>query len=308
MVSGYAKWSAVTHPGAVAETASGWLVNWLWVPVLDALVPFPLLLFPDGHLPSPRWRGFAWFTGLLIALWAGSFALSGAEYVNGRGVLAPNPYASEAAAQVSDVAKVVLALGFVATLIAIVVFLVGRFRRGGDMERAQLKWLILAGVASVLFLMLPTDHGGGNWVDIVGGLVWALLSISIGIAILRYGLYEIDRIISRTVTYAAVIVMIVAVYIAVVGSLSVVLPETGAPAVAAATLAAAALFRPLLSRVKVAVDRRFNRSRYDARIAADEFAQRLRHSSDIEAVEADLVSSVTRALEPSKVSMWTRQP
>jgi peptidoglycan/LPS O-acetylase OafA/YrhL len=183
-----------------------------------------------------------------------------------------------------------------------------RFRRGSELERAQLKWLILAGVASVVFLMLPFDHGNGDWVDILGGLVWALLPISVGVAILRYRLYEIDRIISRTVTYTAVIVMIVAVYFVVVGSISVLLPEAGAPAVAAATLAAAALFRPLLSRVKVAVDRRFNRSRYDARIAADEFAQRVRDDTDTDGVEADLVSSVTRAMEPSLVSLWVRHP
>jgi len=304
----YGRWATVTRPGAPVGETAVWLMNWAFVPVIGTLVTYPLLLFPDGHLPTPRWRKVAWATGAVIVLWSVSFALSGADYTDAQSRSAANPYTSDSIVGFFDISKVVLAVTFVALVIAMVVSLVVRFRRGSELERAQLKWLILAGVASVLFLMLPSDHGNGDWVDILGGLVWALLPISVGIAILRYRLYEIDRIISRTVTYTAVIVILVGVYLAIVGSLSVVLPENGAPAVAAATLAAAALFRPLLSLVKVRVDRRFNRSRYDARITADEFAQRVRDGSDTDAVEADLVSSVTRAMEPSQVSLWIRQP
>ncbi len=307
-VETYGKWATVTHPGGFAGTPVVWLNNWLWVPVLGTLLTFPFLLFPDGHLLTRRWRPVAWASGLTIVLWSIAFAFEGADYSDGLGRPAPQPYTPDRWVEFFNTGKNVLAFVFLAVMVGSVVSLVLRFRRSGPRERAQIKWLILAGAASAVFLMLPFDHGTGNWVDILGGLVWALLPISVGVAILRYRLYEIDRIISRTVAYAAVIVMIVGVYFVVVGSLSLVLPETGAPAVAAATLAAAALFRPLLSRAKVAVDRRFNRSRYDARVTADEFAQRLREGSDTDAVGADLVASVSLAVEPSRISLWVRQP
>ena len=160
------------------------------------------------------------------------------------------------------------------------------------MERAQIKWLILAGAVSVAFLSLPGDHGGGTWIDAFAGLVAALLPICVGIAILRYRLYEIDRIISRTVSYALVIGVISVVYLTIVTSLSQALPESNALVVAAATLVAAMLFRPLLSRVKGVVDRKFNRTRYDADRAAEEFAARLRDGIDPDALTIDLVDSV----------------
>ena len=304
----YGRWATVTRPGAPVGETAVWLINWAWVPVIGTLETYPLLLFPDGHLPTPRWRIVAWATGAVVVLWSVSFAFAGADYSDAQSRSADNPYTSDSIVAFFDVGKIVLAVAFVVLVAAIVASLVIRFRRGDDLERAQLKWLILAGAASVLFLMLPVDHGNGDWVDILGGLVWALLPISVGIAILRYRLYEIDRIISRTVTYTAVVAILVGVYLAIVGSLSVVLPENGAPAVAAATLAAAALFRPLLSLVKVRVDRRFNRSRYDAQHTMDAFAVRLRDGHDPDQVATDLLAVVVDAVEPSSASLWVRTP
>ena len=304
----YGRWATVTHPGAPVGEAAVWVLNWVWVPVIGTLETYPLLLFPDGHLPTPRWRKVAWATGAVIVLWSVSFALSGADYSDAQSRSADNPYVSDSIVGFFDIGKNVLAVAFVFLVAAIVASLVIRFRRGNELERAQLKWLILAGVVSVLFLLLPVNHGNGDWVDILAGLVWALLPISVGIAILRYRLYEIDRIISRAVTYTAVIAILVGVYLAIVGSLSVVLPENGAPAVAAATLAAAALFRPLLSRVKVRVDRRFNRSRYDAQHTVDAFAVRLRDDHDPDQVASDLIAVVVGTVEPASASLWVRTP
>ncbi len=307
-VETYGKWATVTHPGGFAGTLVVWLNNWLWVPVLGTLLTFPFLLFPDGHLLTRRWRPVAWASGVTIVLWSIAFAFQGADYSDGLGRPAPQPYTPDRWVEFFDTGKNVLAFGFLAVMVGSVGSLVLRFRRSGPRERAQIKWLILAGAASAVFLMLPVDHGTGDWVDILGGLVWALLPISVGIAILRYRLYEIDRIISRTVSYAAVIAILVGVYLAIVGSLSLVLPENGAPAVAAATLAAAALFRPLLTMVKVHVDRRFNRSRYDAQHTMDAFAGRLRDGHDPDQVATDLLAVVVEAVEPSSASLWVRTP
>ncbi len=227
-IASFSVWSTVTDPGATGGAFAVWVNNWLWVPTIGTLLTFPLLLFPNGHLPTRRWRPFAWGTGLVIVVWSLMFAFEGADYTNASGRHVSNPYTPAGIVGFFNVGKNVLAAMFVCAVVGAVGSLVGRFRRGSTLERAQIKWLILAGSISIVFLLLPGDHGNGTWIDAVGGLVWALLPICVGIAILRYRLYEIDRIISRTVSYALVIGAISAMYLTIVTSLSQALPESNA--------------------------------------------------------------------------------
>ena len=208
----YGRWVTVVHPTGFAGTFAGWLTNWLFVPVLGLLLTYPFLLFPDGHLPSRRWRWVGWAAGVTTVMWSIAFAYSGADYTDAAGRASPNPYTPQRLVELFDLGKIALALLFISLVGCSVASLVVRFRRSGPLERAQIKWLMLAGVAAAAFLALPVDHGTGNWVDVLLGFVLALLPISIGVAILRYRLYDIDRIISRTASYAVVTGVLLAVY------------------------------------------------------------------------------------------------
>jgi len=307
-IGSYAKWATVTHPGGFAGTPAVWLNNWLWVPVIGTLLTFPFLLFPNGHLLTRRWRPVAWAAGVVTVLWSIAFAFEGEDYSDALGRSADHPYTPDHWVGFFNTGKNVLALVFLTVLVGSVASLVLRFRRSGPLERAQIKWLMLAGALSVAFTTLPVDHGTGNWVDVVAGLVWALLPISVGVAILRYRLYDIDRFISRTTSYVLVIGVLFLVYVSVVTAVGQLLPKSSDLAVAAATLAAAALFRPVLSRVKSVVDRRFNRSRYDAQHTVDAFAARLRDGVDPDLVATDLLDVVEGTVEPTSASLWMRTP
>jgi hypothetical protein len=303
----YGRWATVVHADGFAGTFTVWLTNWLFVPALGLLLTYPLLLFPDGHLPSPRWRWVGWATGVVTVSWCIAFAYSGADYADAAGRDALNPYTPQRLVGLFDLGKIALAILFISLVGCSVASLVVRFRRSGPLERAQIKWLMLAGAAAATFLALPVDHGTGNWVDVLLGFVLALLPISVGVAILRYRLYDIDRIISRTASYALVTGLLLAVYFVIVTSVTTLLPQsTNAFAVAAATLTAAAAFRPLLDRVQKAVDRRFDRARYDGQRTVDVFAARLRDEVDAERVSDDLLTLVRDTVQPTGVGLWLR--
>jgi MFS family permease len=294
--SAYGAWGVGTDAAGV--TAAEWLGNWGWVPVFGVLVPYSLLLFPDGHLPSPRWRPVGWATAVVVVLWAAAFAFQGADYTDLSGRHVPNPYSTPTLVAVADPARVVLSFLWVALAGVGVASLVVRYRRGDETLRAQVRWLMLSGAVIVGWFALPLDHGNGGWGDVVMGLVLALLPISVGIAITRYHLYDIDRILSRTASYAIVTGALVTLYVLVVTTLPRLVPATSSSfAVAIATLAAAAAFRPLLRRVRAAVDRRFDRSRYDARVTVESFGARLRDEVDPHAVTA----TVRQTMQPAAV-------
>ncbi|HVQ89131.1 MAG TPA: hypothetical protein VMT88_13230 [Actinomycetes bacterium] len=305
-VGAYATWATVTHPGGVGGTPAVWLNNWLWVPVTGVLFVYQFLLFPDGHLLNPRWKPVAWAGGIVTAVWSVMFAFEGADYTDASGDSATNPYTPTSVVEFFNVGRNVLALAFLVVLVLSVTSLVLRFRRSAALERAQIKWLMLAGFAFGLFFALPADHGTGNWVDILAGFVWALLPVTVGLAILRYRLYDIDRIISRTATYLVVTGILLLVYVAVVTAVSQIVPDSSDLAVAAATLAAAAVFSPVATRVRRAVDRRFNRARYDAEHTIDAFAARLSGGMDPGLVTADLLAVVDGTLEPAQTGLWVR--
>jgi hypothetical protein len=274
-----------------------------------ALFPVVIVLFPDGRLTSPRWRWVLWaYAGLVACLTVVAFAPSVAAVaghdirldtsgnITSTGWLAGwvgNPPGWLVAPVVVSV--VVIGLSFVAHQ-----FL--SWRRAAGERRQQLKWLAfgaaIAVVSPVLAVLLGTS------LPLVG---IAALPVSIGVGILKYRLYEIDRIISRTLAYAIVTGLLVGVYAGLVLLATRVLSFHTPVAVAASTLAVAALFNPLRRRTQRLVDRRFNRARYDADKTVAAFAARLQDAVDLDSVRADLLTAVHAALEPAHISIWTSQ-
>jgi hypothetical protein len=215
----------------------------------------------------------------------------------------------------------VLAVTFFLSVITAALVLASVFvrRRGASADlRRQIAWLGYVGLmtllwAAVLGLTSLATNGNSGWLGTLSWILMALtplvgIPLACAVAVLKYRLYEIDRVISRTLAYAIVTGLLVGVYAGLVLLATRVLAVTSPVAVAAATLAAAALFSPLRSRVQLLVDRRFNRTRYDAGLMIAAFAARLQDATDVDAVRADLAATVQRALEPAHVSLCSAHP
>ncbi|MGH3150330.1 MAG: hypothetical protein ACRDOB_06330, partial [Streptosporangiaceae bacterium] len=290
------------------------LANWLgWIFFLSiGWCVFVVLLFPSGHLPSRRWRPVAWATGTALVAWVlgNSFAptmeTASPPSRNPVGVTGPG---GDIFTILASVSGPLIAAAGVAAILSVAI----RYRRAGTTERAQLKWLVYAGGLIVLALagevLAEQVMGPGNATNnlqnaIASGAV-ALVALAIGVAVLRYRLYDIDRIISRTVAYAIVTGLLIGIYAGLVLLATEVLQIRGAVAVAAATLVAAALFNPVRRRVQHRVDRRFNRARYDAETTVAAFAARLKDAVDLDTDRDDLACVVQTALEPAQVWVWT---
>jgi len=291
-----------THPGVAAWLLwLGWSEEaFIWLPAVGILFTQVPLRFPDGRLPTPRWRWFSRTTIVLIALGTAGLAVSGGDV--GPGIAHPIgvPWIRE-----RPVLLLVVALPLLACLPVSVASVVVRYRRADALQRTQIRWFAWASGLVIGLYLASFVVPGGALNDVVG-LSYALIPLSIAVAVLRYRLYEIDRIISRTLAYALVTGAIVGTYVVVVTSLTRLVPASSTLAVAAATLAAAAVFRPVLRRVQAVVDRRFNRERYDAERIVDAFGARLRGETDPDAAAADLLSAVGRALQPGAVGLWVR--
>ncbi len=327
----------LTGLGSMAEVAastgvddsspSGWAIagagvaSWYWYPLLALMTTFTVLLYPSG-LPSPRWRPVLW---LAVASTVGVVVMSILQPTlclgDTSGDCTPertvaNPWSPGFMADAGDVesstAFALVGLVFLLCGLAAVVSAFVRSRRAVGIERQQMRWFAFAVsllpaelVLEALFPAFSDSRLG----DVAFAVVVTLVPVSCGIAILRYRLYEIDRIISRTTSYAVVTGLVVVVYVVVVAAVSQALPAASdGLAVAAATLAAAAAFRPLLSRVRSAVDHRFNRSRYDADRAVETFANRLRDEVDPERVSTELLQVVDRTVAPNRTYLWLGGP
>jgi MFS family permease len=289
------------------------LANWLgWIFLLGiGLCVFVVLLFPTGHLPSCRWRPVAWAAGAGLAGWVLGSAFAPTILSNSPPTRNPAGVTGPAGDIFTTMAVRSVPL-IAATGLAAVLSLAFRYRRARTVERAQLKWLVYAGALVVVGLLAQAPiewiMGPGNAATnlqnaVLSGAV-ALLAVAIGVAVLRYRLYDIDRVISRTVAYAIITGLLVGVYAGLVLLATQVLRLHTPVAVAAATLAAAALFSPVRRRVQRMVDRRFNRARYDAETTVAAFAARLKDAVDLDAVQADLASAVQQTLEPAHISVW----
>jgi hypothetical protein len=304
--AGYAFLDYGMHHGMLPLGRVAVVLATAW-PVWLFLIPLLLWLFPDGRLPGGRWRRVAVTlvaTGAVLAVLAsvGNFvAVAGhAVPVSASGGFAAN--ASGVWGFVEDVLVIGIGAGCLVWLIA----QIPNYRRSSGERRQQLKWLYSGAVAlvvSALISALASSDSSSYW-QIVGTLGLAVLPVCVAVAVLKYRLYAIDRIISRVISYAVITAVLAGVFAGLVLLATEVLPIKAPVAVAAATLVAAALFNPLRRRVQHAVDRRFNRARYDAETVIAAFTARLRQTVDLDTVQGDLVGTVDAAFQPAHVSVW----
>jgi hypothetical protein len=257
------------------------------------------LLFPDGRLPSRRWRPVVWAAVIGIVVETASSALSNVNFSSNFPALRDPVTVVAPLNTAYNLAGSVQLIVFVLGAIAMIV----RFRRAGTEPRQQLKWFMYASAVAAVVVFVAADVSNNPLPAFE--IVIPLIPAAVGIAILKYRLYDIDRLISRTLGYAIVTGLLVGLYAGLVLLATEVLSITSPVAVAASTLAAAALFTPLRRRVQRVVDRRFNRVRYDADQTVAAFAARLRDAVDLDAVRSDLLAVVTTAVEPAHMSVWT---
>jgi hypothetical protein len=273
------------------------------------LLPLIILLFPDGRLPSPRWRWvlrcylIAAVSDVLAQVLMSVYAITWHRTqvdADGQLMLASQRY---------GVVFVPAALIFFALWVLAVGYQVVSWRRSAGEARQQRNWLMAGGAAALVSFIAGSLIGtaGGVW-QVVGGVALAgiaALPVGMGVAILKYRLYEIDRIISRTLGYAIVTGLLVTVYAGLVLLARQVFSANSPVAVAASTLAVAALFSPARRRVQRVVDRRFNRVQYDADRMVEAFADGLKDATDLDRIRADLTGVVSQTLEPTHVTVWT---
>ena len=295
------------HHGLPLGGAAAALVP-LFLPGI-ALFPLVILLFPDGRLTSPRWRWVlvayaglvAWVTVATLVPTIAAIAGHHVRLDSTGDVITGGRAASDAAQGVVVIAVAAIWLAFVAHQVL-------SWRQASGERRQQLKWLACGGAITLVTFIGATAAG---FTTVAGELLSAglvALPLSIGVGILKYRLYEIDRIISRTLAYTLVTGLLIGVYAGLVLLATQVLSLSSPVAVAISTLAAAALFAPLRRRVQRIVDRRFNRARYDADRMVAQFAARLKDSVDLDTVRIDLAGIVHRALEPTHATVWVSHP
>ena len=304
VVNGYAVWATAVRPGTPGGVAAEWAFNWSWVQ-LSVIFTFTFLLFPDGHLLSRRWRPVAWGAAFFAAAWMVVAWFSNASYFDSvTGRPKRNPLSSGASDAVIEVVQPLVEFGVLLAIGLSVLSLLVRFQRGSVQVRAQIKWIGLSAFLAGAFLAQGLASEWTNSDTIISVLVFSLIPLSMGVAVLRYRLYDIDRIVSRTVSYAAVTVVVLATYALVVTSVSRLLPASSTLAVAGATLAAAAVALPVLRWVRDRVDRRFDRAGFDAQQQVEAFAGRMAASADADDVAADLQAVVRATLAPGAAGVW----
>jgi hypothetical protein len=307
----YLVYGLLVHPGALPAARYAALYYPATVFGALALIGFVLLLTPTGSLPSPRWRW--WARGMVVAPVVLLVVVT----------LAPDPLDPRYQAVggpfdfrgLSGVVAVANQVALAVTILAVVVAagsMVVRFRRARGTERQQLWWValaaalvVLAGVVVLAGLALGVQGAPGllGW---AAGVCVAVLPVAIGAAILRYRLYDLDRIVSRALAYGLLTVLLGGAYAGVVLGLGQLLGQGRSLVVAGATLAVAALFQPARRRIQEAVDRRFNRRRYDAAQTIQAFSTRLRDELDLDTLTAELLAVVDQTMQPTQASLWLR--
>jgi hypothetical protein len=300
LAGGYGPWN-------LAETAA-WYASWSWTLWLYVPTTFLLLLFPDGRLPSPRWRPVGWCAALGVISFVAGYALKAGPLDEFPRIT--NPYGVD-----SPILGAVTIAGAIlasASMVASAVSLIVRMRRAGWAQRQQIKWLAYGGALVVGAVFVSSVIS--IWSEDLGIslIIISLLGVPVftGIAIVRHRLYDIDLLINRTLVYGSLTAMLVALYLGGVVELqrllSPVVGDSNGLATVASTLAIAALFNPLRRRVQAFVDRRFYRRKYDAAKTLEAFNSRLRNETDLDALSNDLVGVASATMQPAHVSLWLR--
>jgi hypothetical protein len=314
----YAEYAFVTRPGSLpGGLVMAWLSLWLSY-IWGLTITFLPLLFPTGRPPTPRWRPVAWAAAVVLVATCAVAAITPGPM--GEQQRWPrNPLGIESTAAVVQRTDQLLTLCLVVVMVLCAASILVRFRRAQGTERQQLKWFsyAIALFALVFVAYLLTTLLWGEWLsnttsDVVFAIGYGLIPISAGIAILRYRLYDIDRIINRSLVYGLLTALLGGIYIGVIllcGQLfGGITDDPPSWAIAGATLAVAALFQPARRRVQRLVDRRFNRRRYDATRTIDAFSVRLRDQVDLDTLTTDLLRVVDQTVEPTTSSLWLRPP
>jgi uncharacterized membrane protein YhdT len=311
----YAIYALLAQPDSLpAGEAMAWIVSWV-LPILNGLQVFYILLFPTGRLPSRRWRWLGWLTVIFVVVGVVLAAFSSGALL---GILGPiqNPLGIEGFSSIYYKAVLFTMASLLTLAAALAVFI--RLRRAIGVERQQIKWFAYAAAAyasaGILAYIIPRVIDTPLWFERVGfalNIVFIpAIPIAIGIAILRYRLYDIDILINRTLVYGSLTATLVALYfggIVVLQRIFVLLTgEQSTLAVVASTLVIAALFTPLRRRIQSFIDRRFYRRKYDARKTLDAFSAQLRNETDLDALSDDLVGVVRETMQPAHVSLWLR--
>jgi hypothetical protein len=316
-IYGVARPGSVPFPVMVASINEG-----LWVPAVGLLGTYVFLLFPDGGLPSGRWRPLAWLSGVVITLATILVGFTPGPLQNLGGI--GNPFGFLAFSWLK-IAPYILVPLFLLCILASVLSLVLRYRRSRGEERQQIKWIAFAAalvgllylIAMISSFVYPQEDwfavGSPLWLDLLeyaAVLSFVLVPIAVGVAMLRYRLYEIDIIINRALVYGSLTATLVVVYlvgIVVLQRVFVLLTgQQSTLAVVASTLLIAALFNPLRRRIQSFIDRRFYRSKYDARKTLEAFSAKLRDETDLGTLSDELVGVVRETMQPAHVSLWLR--
>jgi hypothetical protein len=314
----YAIYALLAQSGYLpAGQAAAWGSTWLYVPS-GALLVYVTLLFPDGRLPSRRWRPLAWLVGIAAVVGATAAALLPVPICNVCSI--ENPLGIEGLESVSDLVDSLIEAFWYGVLgLVAVASLCLRYRRAGGVERQQIKWFAYA--ATVIFLGAILAYGmyratGAPWAWWVGQSLLAVgfvgIPIAVGVAILRYRLYDIDFIINRTLVYGALTATLALIYFGGVATTQAIFraltDQEKQPqlAIVVSTLAIAALFNPLRGHIHGFIDRRFYRRKYDARKTLESFSAKVRDETNLDAVTDDLVGVVRETMQPAHVSLWLR--
>jgi hypothetical protein len=315
--SEYAAYALLAQPDSLpGALAMAWIRAWVWVPYVGLFVLL-FLVFPEGW---PRSRALWWFTSLVLFVIAYGTVLAAFSPgpIDAIGGAVENPLGMEALggvgtnSAVGPVESVLYVLGIVAAA-----SLFGRMRQARGVERQQLKWFTYATVVLVGGAVLDftvSEATGLQWLGEIGFVLTMVglagLPMAIGIAVLRYRLYNIDRIINRTFVYGALTATLLAIYVADIVLLQrlfvLITGERSTLAVVASTLMIAALFTPLRKRIQSFIDRRFYRRKYDARKTLEAFSAQLRNETDLDALSDDLLGVVRETMQPAHVSLWLK--
>lgn len=292
------------HAPEAPETA---LANWLgdWTFVIPASLSLVLLIFPTGRVPTPRWRLLPWMGIIGVAGWV---TLEATEATLGVDQTRPNPYANPGLNRVANLAAILLLPALIGTIASLIV----RYRGAPPEVRQQIKWVALGGLVAIVVWMLiwgmsvfrPDDFG--SIAVAVGTLAGLITPVALTVAILRYRLYDIDHLVSRTVSYSVLAVLLAGVYFGGVIGLQTVFPSSGGFAVAGTTLGLAALFNPLRHRLRDVVDRRFNRQRFDAERVIEGFTSRMNNVTTTDSLSTDLTETLEQTLAPTSIGIWIR--